>query len=256
MFPHLVSAGRFSLPAYGVLVALGFLAGLWLAVRLARRSGLNADLVTNAAAYAAIAGLVGAKLLMFVVNFGYYREHPEQILSLATLLSAGVFFGGLILAIAVALWYMRAKGLPRWQTADAFAPGLALGHGIGRIGCFAAGCCWGLKCDRAWAVTFTNPEAERLVGVPLGVPLHPTQLYEAAAEAVIFPVIYAFYHRPHKPGAVLGLYLALYSAARFALEFFRDHQQPNPWGGPLSSMQWLSLALLASGVYLIGRRAA
>jgi len=89
--------------------------------------------------------------------------------------------------------------------------------------------------------------------VPLGVALHPTQLYEAAAEAAIFPLLYWFFGRAHRSGAVIGLYLALYSTARFGLEFFRDHQQPNLWGGPLTATQWISLALLAAGLWLCAR---
>jgi phosphatidylglycerol:prolipoprotein diacylglycerol transferase len=142
---------------------------------------------------------------------------------------------------------MRKTGLPPRQTADVFAPGIALGHGIGRLGCFAAGCCWGKECRLPWAVTFTNPEAQRLVGVPLNIPLHPTQLYEAAAEFVIFAILLWRFGRPHGKGDIISLYLVLYASARFAVEFLRFHEQPNPFGGPLNASQWISLALLAAG---------
>ncbi|MCW5978947.1 MAG: prolipoprotein diacylglyceryl transferase [Bryobacteraceae bacterium] len=254
MHPKLITIGDFFLPTYGVLVATAFLAALWIASRLARKSGLNPDQVTNLGAYCALSGLVGAKLLMILLDFDYYRRNPGEIFSLSTLQAGGVFYGGLVIALLVAWLYMRRQGLPAARTADVFAPGLALGHAIGRLGCFAAGCCWGVACERPWAVTFTDPEAHRLVGVPLNTPLHPTQLYEAAAELATFGVVYYRFRKPHRDGSIVGLYLILYSVARFAVEFLRFHDQPNPFGGPFSATQWISLALLAVGLFLTLRK--
>src|ERR1700723_1029944 len=189
------------LHTYGVLVAAAFLTGLWLAGKLAVRAGLNVDAVTNLGIYCALAAIVGAKLMMFLVDFSYYKEHPGEILSLSSLQAGGVFYGGLIGALAISWWYMRKTRLPILKTADVFAPGIALGHGIGRLGCFSAGCCWGVECHLPWAVTFHNPVAHDLVGVPLGQPLHPTQLYESFAEFAIFAVLYRQIGKPHRPGA-------------------------------------------------------
>jgi phosphatidylglycerol:prolipoprotein diacylglycerol transferase len=151
--------------------------------------------------------MVGAKLLMILLDLGYYFDNPREIFSLATLQAGGIFYGGLVAALVTAFVYMRRKKLPGLATADVFAPAVALGHSIGRLGCFSAGCCWGAACRLPWAVTFTSPEAHRLVGVPLNVPLHPTQLYEAAGEAIIFGILYRRFHRRHRPGAIIGLYL-------------------------------------------------
>jgi phosphatidylglycerol:prolipoprotein diacylglycerol transferase len=255
MLPKLISAGDFFLPTYGVLVAAAFLVALWLAARLARRSRLDPEQITNLGVWVALAGLAGAKLAMFLVDFDYYRRHPGEIFSLATLQAGGVFYGGLVAALLTGFLYLRARRLPALKTLDAFAPGVAAGHAIGRLGCFAAGCCWGLECHRPWAVTFTNPEAHRLVGVPLNVPLHPTQLYEAGAEAVIFLILYRRFHRPHRDGAVIGLYLILYPAARFLIDFFRHYEQPHPFGGPLAATQWVALALVGAGIWLSRRGA-
>lgn len=254
MHPKLITIGEFFLPTYGTLVAAGFLAALWIAARLAKRSGLNPENVTNLGVYCALAGLAGAKLLMLVFDWDYYTRNPRQIFTLSTLQAGGVFHGGLIVALVTAAIYMRRKQLPALLTFDAFAPGIALGHAIGRIGCFAAGCCWGIACTRPWAVIFTDPEAHRLVGVPLDVALHPTQLYEAAAEAAIFGVLMRSFSKPHREGAVIGLYLILYSTARFFIEFVRYHDQPNPFGGPFSATQWIALLLLGLGLYLRLRR--
>ena len=254
MLPKLISIGDFFLPTYGLLVTIGFLTGLWLATRLARRDGLNADDVVNLAVYCALSGVLGAKLLMFIQDFNYYRRNPGEILSVATLQAGGIFYGGLVAALGVAWWFLRKKKLPALRTADAFAPGLALGHAIGRVGCFAAGCCWGLECNRPWAVTFKNPESNRMFGTPLFVPLHPTQLYEAAAEALIAFALWRRSLAPHKPGLILGLYLAMYSSVRFLVEFFRAHDAANPFGGPLSASQWIALALAALGLWILRRR--
>ena len=246
MYPEL-----FHIPflhTYGVLVALAFLAGLWVAVRLGKREGLNSEVLTNLVIYCALAAIAGAKLMMFVVD-PRYRENPAEIFTVDTLRAAGVFYGGLIAALAVAVWYMRRTKLPAWRTADACAPGIALGHGIGRLGCFSAGCCWGVECHLPWAVTFTNPGSHDQVGVPLNVPLHPTQLYEAFAEFLIFGVLYWLAGKPHARGAIIMQYLLLYGITRFIVEFFRFHEQGNLWGTPLDTSQWISLALCAIAVY-------
>ena len=241
------------LHTYGVLVAAAFLTALWLAGRLAKSAGLDADAVTNLGIYCALAAIVGAKAMMFIVDLPHYLQNPGEIFSLGTLQAGGVFYGGLLAALAVAFWHMRKTRLPALKTADVFAPGIALGHGIGRLGCFSAGCCWGIQCDRPWAVTFTDPVAEKLVGVPLNVPLHPTQLYEAFAEFVIFALLYWRIRKPHSPGSIIGLYLVLYSITRFIVEFFRNHEQGNLWGGPLDTSQWISLGLVMLGAWFVYR---
>jgi phosphatidylglycerol:prolipoprotein diacylglycerol transferase len=253
MFPKLISIGKFFIPTYGTLVALGFLAALWITVRLARRSKLPAEPVTNLAIYCALAGLAGAKLFMILFDLRDYLDGSKKLFSLDTMQAAGVYQGGFLLALVTAIFYMRSQKLPVFQTCDVFAPGIAAAQAIGRIGCLAAGCCWGVECNRAWAVTFRNPEAANLTGVPLNTPLHPTQLYESLADALIFAILYRMFSKPHPSGAILGWYLALYSTARFVIEFFRFHEQGLHAG--LSYTQWISLATLAAGlILLIARR--
>ena len=247
MFPQLFHIGGFSQSTYGVLVALAFLVALMVIGRLARRAGLNYDAVLNLGIYCALAAIAGAKVMMILIDVPYYLHNPGEIFSLASLQAGGVFYGGLIAALITAGVYMRRKHLPLLQTADVFAPGIALGHGIGRLGCFAAGCCWGVPTHLPWAVTFTNPISKQLVGVPLDIPLHPTQLYESAAEFVIFGILYRSIRKQHQPGTIISLYLMLYSTVRFLVEFVRFHEQPNPFDGPLNTSQWISLALLALG---------
>lgn len=254
MLPKLISIGSFFIPTYGVLVATGFLVALWITVKLAKRAHLPPEQVTNLAIYCALAGLAGAKLFMILFDYQDYLARPASIFSLATLQAAGVYQGGLLLALITAVYYMRKTKLPVLETFDVFAPGIAIGHAIGRIGCFAAGCCWGRECTLPWAITFRNPEAHDLVGVPLNVPLHPTQLYESLSEALIFVFLYWRIQKVHRAGEIFGLYLVLYSIARFLVEFVRNHEQPTHLG--LSLTQWISLGTLTAGIALVamGRR--
>ena len=251
MFPRLLTIGSFSLPAYGALVALAFLVALGMASRFAKQRGLNSERIVNLGVYCALAGMGGAKLLMIALD-PELRSHPAEIFSLSVLQSAGIFFGGFIAALVFAYFYMRSQGLPVLATSDLFAPGLALGHGIGRMGCFAAGCCWGKPTTLPWAVTFTSTNTT--TGVPLNIPLHPTQLYEALAEALICGILLTMLRRKHRDGQVIGMYLLLYGLVRFAVEFVRDHDESNPFGGPFVLEQWIALALAACGVYLLARR--
>ncbi len=246
MFPKLISIGSFYIPTYGVLVALGFLAGLTVTTRLARNVKLPPEKITNLAVYCAIAGIAGAKLFMFLFDLPDYLRDPGQIFSTETLRAAGVFHGGFIVALLFAVFYIRKQGLPPLITMDVFAPGVALGQAIGRLGCFAAGCCWGKQCDLPWGVRFRSDFA---APVPLNQTLHPVQLYEAAANLLIFTVLYRQFGRKHRPGTVIGLYLVLYSTARFVIEFFREHEQALV--GPFSLTQWIALALLLLGIGLL-----
>jgi len=250
LFPKLITIGSFYLPTYGVLVALGFLAGLSITVKLARKGNLDPEKVTNLAVYVALAGLIGAKLLMIAFDW------PDiQIFSLSTLQAAGVFQGGLILALLTAFFYIRHNKLPVLAVSDTFAPGVAIGHAIGRLGCFAAGCCWGKECHLPWAITFKNQDANALTGVPLNVPLHPAQLYESITEALLFAFLYWRYQRPHNPGQIIGLYLLISSIARFLIEFERFHEQALPFGLPFSITQWIALALAITGAILLTPKA-
>lgn len=252
MFPKLFSYDSFVLPTYGVLVALGFIAGLMVAVRLASEADLEKEKIFNLGVYVSLGGIFGAKVFLIFQDWDYYRQHPGDIFSMSTLQSGGIFYGGLLVAVAVGFWYVRRSGLPFLRVADAFAPGIALGHGIGRLGCFSAGCCWGKATNLFWGVTFTNSYSHEVVGVPLGVALHPTQLYESGAELLIFAFLYFQYRRKRFDGQTLGGFLLLYPAARFLIEFARDHSENAwLWGRALSDAQGLSLLLLAVAIWLL-----
>lgn len=252
MHPLLFEIGRFPVYTYGVLLAAAYLSGLWLAVRRARARGLDGDKVMDLGIWIIAAALVGAKLLLLVVDFDYYSSNPRELLSMFR--SGGVFYGGLIVAVAVAFWYMRRAKLPLWTTTDAFAPGIALGHVIGRLGCFMAGCCYGRPTSAPWAVRFTNPLAAENVGTPLDVPLHPTQLYEAGAELLILVLLLATERRGRPfPGRTFWAYLLLYAVSRFVIEFYRG--DPRGAIGMFSTSQVISLVLVPLSVLMLWRLA-
>jgi len=237
--------GPLTLHTYGVLLAIAFITGLWVASRQAKASSLDAARVTDMAVYVLIAGLIGAKVLLIVVEWGYYARNPREILSI--LQSGGVFYGGLLGALPVAWWYARKHALPPWRTADALAPAVVIGQAIGRMGCFMAGCCYGQPADVPWAVTFRDPYAQRTVGTPLDTPIHPTQIYEALACLLIFVVLMRLAPRKRFDGQIGLTYVFLYSIARFGIEFARgDSIRGQVFG--LSTSQFIAvLVVLAVG---------
>lgn len=256
MHPKLIEFGDFFLPSYGVFVALGFLAGMYVARTLARRRGLDPEFVVGAALYTALVGLAGAKLALILQDFGYYMRNPGELVSMNMLQSAGIFYGGVIAGLAFFAWYMRKHHMDMATVGDCLAPGLAIGHALGRMGCFFGGCCFGEYCERPWAVVYSNSAVRDFSNVPLGIPLHPTQIYEAVIEFAIFLLLIKLFAKLPQPGRILGLFLLLSSAGRFVVEFFRAHDVGNPFGLSLSTAQWTALALAVAGVWLLRRRPA
>ena len=249
MFPQLFHIGSFAVPTYGILVATGVLLGLWISVRNSARQGIKPENAWDFGIAVVLAGILGSKILYILVDWNSYAEHPKEIFSLATLQAGGVFSGGLIGAFVIAWWFLRKHHMPALATCDAFSPGLALGHAIGRVGCFAAGCCYGKETHHFWGVTFTNPVANANAGTPLNIPLEPTQLIESAAELVICGILTWMFARKKFDGQVFGAYLFLYGIARFLVEFLRDDPgRGGPYfGGALSGTQLISIALVLAG---------
>ena len=249
MYPRLLELGPISIYSYGLLLATAYLVGLWYASVRARERGLDANRVTDLGIYIIISALVGAKLLLVVVEFEHFRRDPSELWTV--LRSGGVFYGGLLLAVGVAFWHMRRHRLPVWTTCDAFAPGIALGQAVGRIGCLMAGCCYGSPTDLPWGVTFTNPLAAANVGTPLDVSLHPTQLYESVATLAILGILLLAERRGRSfPGRTFWSYLLLYPCARFAIEFYRGDPRGTVFE-VLSTSQLVSLLLIPLSIIML-----
>jgi len=249
MFPKLFDLGPISIYTYGVLLASAYLAGLRYATLRAEARGLDRDRIMDLGIYIIISALVGAKLLLIVVEFDHYRQNPAEIGTI--LRSGGVFYGGLITSVGVAFWYMRRHGLPVWATCDAFAPGIVLGQAVGRIGCLMAGCCYGKPTELPWGITFTNPLAMANIGTPLGVSLHPTQLYESGAALLVLGGLLLAERRGNGfTGRTFWTYLLLYPTARFIIEFYRGDPRGTVFD-LVSTSQFVSLLLIPTSIVVL-----
>jgi phosphatidylglycerol:prolipoprotein diacylglycerol transferase len=257
MYPELFHIGSFPVNTYGVLLALAFMAALFVASRLGGRDGLPRERVFDLGLWMLLGGLIGSKLLLMVAEPEYGQDW-RNLLSIDFLRSGGVWYGGFLGGLLTGVVLIRRYRLPFWKVTDALAPGVALGQAIGREGCFAAGCCWGRPTDVPWGVEF-GELAHRITGVPTGVHLHPTQLYESFAALLLFLFLYWLHRRKRFDGQVIGAYAVLYGLTRFAIEFFRDDPRGDILGlttlTHLSTSQLISLVVIAGGlVFLLLRR--
>ena len=249
MHPKLFELGPVALHTYGLFLAVAFVAGIWITSRNARRSGVSADAVWNLGLVVLCATLVGAKLLMVIADFSFYAANPREIFSLSTLRSGGVFYGGLLLALGVAAWYMRKRRIPAWLTADCAAPGIAIGQAIGRIGCLMAGCCYGAHTDVPWAIRFTSDYAAENMGTPLNIPVHPTQIYESTGTLLLFGFLMWRLSQRHVNGQIILEYLGIYAVLRFVIEFFRADNRGDVFNGILSTSQFIAVISFAAAVF-------
>jgi phosphatidylglycerol---prolipoprotein diacylglyceryl transferase len=239
MHPILIKAGPLTIASYGFLFAFGVLLAVLLCFRLAKKEKLDLAIFADFIFYVMLLSLLGAKLWLLVTNLGYYLKYPGEIKYLLT--SGGTFYGGLIFGAVFAVWFIRRHRLSYRQMGDIAAPALALGHFFGRLGCFAAGCCWGRAAGTfPLAVTFTSLKANSLTGVPLYIPLYPTQIFEAVLNLCNFLVLMALYKKRKFKGQVIAIYILNYSVIRFFVEYFRgDPDRGYIFGGmehPLSSL--------------------
>lgn len=216
MHPILFKIGPLTIHTYGLLVAAGFLLGLGLAVRQAKKEGIAPNKIVDLGFYILLSALIGSRLFFIFINAGYYMKNLLEIFKIWE--GGLVFYGGVLLVVPAFLWYVRKNSLGIWSTADLFAPSLAISHAMGRIGCFFAGCCHGKPVEGLpWAVTFTDPESLALIGIPL----HPTQLYESLGEFLNFFILIILRRYKSFNGQLFMTYILLYSVLRFVVEFYR-----------------------------------
>jgi phosphatidylglycerol:prolipoprotein diacylglycerol transferase len=260
MHPRLLTTPFFTLYTFGLLLASAYIAAYWWLTREGRREGLDVELLASLGLWAIVGAVLGAKALMIVRALPEYMGAPAEVFSLSVLTSAGDFYGGFIGAlIASTLFFHRHPGLPFWRAADVCGPAIALGQAIGRIGCLMAGDDYGRPTALPWAVRFTDADAARIGGAPLGVPLHPVQLYESIICLVLFVVLVQLSRRKRFDGEVILAYTLIYAIARFVLEFFRgDADRGFVFGGLLSTSQFIAVILgpAAFVLWLVRRRRA
>ena len=249
MHPILFEIGKFPVYTYGVLLAAAYLLGLQLAIVRGRKRGLDPNRTMDLGIWIIISALIGAKALLLIVEWDTFKSDPAEIWTL--LRSGGVFYGGLIAAVSVALWYLWRHRMPMWTVTDVFAPGIALGHVIGRLGCLFAGCCFGIRAENLpWGITFTNEYAAQNVGTPLNVPLHPTQLYEAGAELLILILLLVTERKGRPfPGRTFWGYMFLYGVSRFIIEFYRGDARGMV--GSLSTSQFVSVIIVPLSILML-----
>ena len=246
MHPRLFTTPYFTLHTFGVFLAAAYAIALWWLVRAARRTGINPERAMGLGVWVVIGAVIGAKGLMILRLLPEYAAHPSDLWSLSTIQSAGDFYGGFIGALFAAMaFFARYPDVPRWRMADLCGPAIALGQAIGRIGCFMAGDDYGRPTHLPWAVTFKDPDAADIGGAPLGIPLHPVQLYESLVCLALFFFLVRLARRKHFEGAIILSYSILYAIARFLLEYVRgDADRGFVLGGMLSTSQFIAILLL------------
>ena len=255
MFPKLFDFGEISLfgsefhailHTYGFLLATGFLVALKVAAVRGKKFGVEANLVMDLGLWILISALVGAKLLLLIVDWQHYQHDPWSLVR-----SGGVFYGGLVAAVVASIVFFRVHKLSVWPMTDLFAPSVALGHAIGRLGCFSAGCCYGKPTTVPWGVTFTDPYAHEIVGVTLGIPLHPTQLYESIVELAIFGFLIYLTTKKKFDGQIFWSYVVLYSGARFIIEHYRGDPRGFAFNGAVSTSQIIAAVLMVVAIFAL-----
>lgn len=251
MLPRLFQVGPVSIYSYGILTALGFLFAILWPTSLAKKEGISATKMEGLGLLIVLSAGVGSKLLTAWDYPGFYSGGWTHFLSDQILGRGGVFYGGFLLAVACSAVYCRLVNLPGWQVADCVAPGLALAQGLGRVGCFLAGCCWGTATQLPIGVTFRSELAHTITGVPLGVRLHPTQLYEAAVVLLVIPFLMWLRKRRSFSGQVILVYVLFYAVARFFLEFLRGDPRGYYFHHLLSTSQFIGLLIIPLAIFLL-----
>lgn len=244
MHPILFSIGHVTLYTYGLFLALGFIAGLYISRREASIMGENPDTVSDIVFYLIIFGVLGGRAFYVLTNLDHFMKNPAAFFKIWE--GGLVFYGGFISSIITVWVYTRIKKISIAKYADILSPGLAIGHALGRIGCLMAGCCYGGECHLPWAITFRNQSSL----APLGIPLHPTQIYEVIGNLLIFAVLMAFRKRKQMDGQVFCVYVFLYGVMRFIIEIFRGDDRGDFVFGFLSVSQTIGIMMICSAFFI------
>lgn len=235
MHPILFHLGSLAIHSYGVMLMLGFLAGIWLSSRQARKLGLSRDLPIDLSVWVLLCSILLARLTFMALNWGNYASRLLDVFQIWK--EGGLsFHGGLLGGMIAVLLFSWRNRLSFWLLADMLSPGLALGYAIARLGCFLNGCCYGAPTQLPWGVVFPAITTE---------PSHPTQIYAALGSLVICFLLLRVQSRPKAQGQLFLLYLMLYSVLRFALEVFRRGASAQEMFAGMTQAQVASLVLFA-----------
>ncbi|MEW5735225.1 MAG: prolipoprotein diacylglyceryl transferase [Thermodesulfobacteriota bacterium] len=249
MHPILFRIGPLTIHSYGTFLAIGFLAGIWVAVKEAERKGLSPDKILDLGFTCLVSAVVASRIPYVVFNWSDFSDNIWEIFAIWK--GGLVFYGGFLGAAAAFALFVRINRLPFWKVADCCALGVPLGYFFGRLGCFSAGCCYGAETNLPWAVTFHDPYCL----APKGLSLHPTQLYLGLGSLTIFLVLFFFYRkRAPFDGAVFLVYLFSYAVLRFFVEFLRADDRGEFFLGLLSPSQTMGVAMAIVAVVLFAGR--
>lgn len=245
MHPILFKIGPITIYTYGVLIATAFFLGLALAARQARVEGEDPQKIMDLSFYILISAIVGSRLLYIVVEYKEYISNPLRIFKVWE--GGLVFYGGFIMAMAVVIIYIRKHGMNLWKVGDILAPSVAIGQGVGRLGCFFAGCCYGRETDVPWAVIFKDPNTL----APMDVHIHPTQLYDSANGFIIFTALIILRKFKKFDGQLFWTYTLLYAVGRFIVEIFRGDERGFVIESFLSTSQFIAIPLFAVSIIMM-----
>jgi phosphatidylglycerol:prolipoprotein diacylglycerol transferase len=244
MHPLLFQIGPVPIHTYGFLIALGFILALQVIRKLAERSKLDSERVLDLTFWSLLVGFLGCRILFIITRWEYFSQEPVAMLKLWE--GGLVFLGGPIAVFPFVAWQVRKHQLPIWKTMDVMIPGLVLGHMFGRFGCFAAGCCYGKPTDLPWGVRF---QSELVDTAMRGIPLHPTQLYEAFSLGVLFAGLLWVFRTKKFDGQVVLTYFMAYPIIRSIIEVFRgDTIRGFVIDGVLSTSQFISILVFAAAL--------
>ena len=247
MFPVLFSIGPVTLHTYGLLIAIAIVVGILITVYIGKSYGMNPQQVIDMGFIMILAGIIGSRIAYVLINFSYYTAHPLDIFKIWQ--GGLVFSGGLIAVILVIAWHVRRNRYSIWQIGDIWSPAAAIGQGIGRIGCFMAGCCYGKPTDVPWAIVFTDPRS--IANDWLNVPLHPTQIYSSISSFIIFIVLMILNTKKKFDGQVFLWFLILHSTGRLFVERYRGDDRGLVMNGWTTTQLLAILILMASVITLI-----
>jgi phosphatidylglycerol---prolipoprotein diacylglyceryl transferase len=247
--PIAFNLGPLPIHWYGVMVALGFLAGMWTAGRRAALGGVNGDKIMDLGPWLIAGAIVGARIL-YVVSYHdtLFRDplYPQAPWTEVFMIQRGglVYYGGLIGSATAGILYCRLRGLPLWKVADVYAPSIALGYVFGRIGCLLNGCCYGRECHLPWAIHFPSEHETH------GLPVHPTQIYDSLLNLGLYVALAWLFRRKKFDGQIFAMYLMGYAVTRSVVESFRGDYSAAHIHGGLTPAHLVGIGILAAGVVL------
>jgi len=246
MYPNLITIGPITLHTYGLFVAIGFFVGLLVTVRLGKSEEFGSQQIMDMGFIIILSAIIGSRIMYVLMNASYYTRAPLDMLKIWE--GGLVFSGGVLGVVLTMLWYVKRHSLPLGKIADLWAPAIAIGQGIGRIGCFMAGCCYGKPTDSICGVVFTHSHS---LARPLNVPLHPTQIYSSLSGFIIFFVVLVLYSKKKFEGQVFLWLMIMHSTARLAIERFRGDDRGILLGSNMSMTQLVAILILITSAGIL-----